>query len=322
MIYALTAMISSQSARTEPDPFSRVLATLGTRSVRGTSLAAAGNWALAFDGRERLKFVAVARGRCWLLLPGREPEALEQDDVVLLSNTPYTVASGPDIEPVDGMALYAGPDQNAVRIGGGDETVMIGGGSGFASGGGAFVLDALPHVLRVERTSRTARSVARTLQALRAEIDQDDLGGSLIADRLAEILVVEAVRAYVAGDPAGRVGWITALADARIGMALRLMHGNAARRWTTPVLAKEVGMSRAAFAQRFSDLVGRPPLDYLTRWRMVMAERMLDDDRPVATVAEAVGYSSQSAFAHAFKRETGRTPRARGKRALTRQASG
>ena len=166
-------MSLSQSAETGLDPFSQVLATLGTRSVRGTSLSAGGNWALSFDGRERLKLVAVVRGRCCLLMQGREPETLVEGDVVLLSNRQYTVASGPEIEPVDGMALYSGPGNDAVRLGTGDETVMIGGGSGFASASGSFVLDALPHFLRVERASQAAKSVARTLQALQAETAQN-----------------------------------------------------------------------------------------------------------------------------------------------------
>ncbi len=295
-----------------PDPFSNVLAALGTRSVRGTGLESSGDWSLAFDGRSRLKFVALTRGQCWLLLPGRPPEALMEGDVVLLSNTRYTVASDPMVEPADGMALYARPGTDIVRLGDGSETIMMGGGSGFADGSASFVLDALPSFLRINQTSACAESVARTLQSLQVEVGHGEVGSSLIAERLAEILVIEAVRAYVATSPADSVGWITALADNRIGVALKVMHSDVACHWTTPMLAKEVGMSRSAFAQRFSERVGRPPLDYLTRWRMVLAQRMLDAGQPVGTVADAVGYSSQSAFAQAFKRTVGRTPRSAG----------
>lgn len=302
-------MSLSQSARIAPDPFSEVLAALGTRSVRGTSLKAGGDWALAFDGRARLKFVALTRGQCWLLLPGHPPEALTAGDVFLLNNTRYTVASGLTVEPVDGMALYATPGQDFVRLGEECETVMMGGGSGFAEGSASFVLDALPSYLRIDRASPSAEAVARTIRSLQFEVEHGSIGGSLVAERLAEILVVEAVRAYVATSPSTSVGWITALADRQIGMALRLMHGDVARRWTVPMLAGEVGMSRSAFTGRFSARVGRPPLDYLTHWRMVLAQRKLDSGYTVATVADAVGYSSQSAFAHAFKRTIGRTPR-------------
>jgi AraC-like DNA-binding protein len=301
----------SQSAKPTPDPFSEVLTALGTRSVRGTRLEASGRWSLAFDGRSRLKFVAVTRGRCWLLLPDHPPEALGEGDVFLLSDTRYTVASDPGVAPADGMALYAEPGQDVVRLGDGSETLMIGGGSGFADGCASFVLEALPRFLRVDPRSPNGQAVARTLAFLQAEIGHAALGASLVAERLAEILVVEAIRAHVATIPADRAGWITALADQRIGKALRMMHGDAARRWTVPILAAEAGMSRSAFAEQFANRVGRTPLGYLTTWRMVMAQRKLDAGWSVAAVANAVGYTSQSAFAHAFKRAFGRTPRSR-----------
>lgn len=299
----------SLSRSADPDPFSNVLAILGTRSVRGTGFEADGDWALSFDGRGRLKFVAITAGRCWLLLPNRAPEAMREGDVFLLSNTRYAVASDPAVEPVDGMALYAAPGHDLVRLGAGGETVMVGGGSGFADGCASFVLDALPSFLRIERGAPNAETITRTLAALHAEVRSGALGGTLVAERLADILVVEAVRAHVATSPVESVCWITALADARIAKAIRLMQGDIARRWTVPMLAREVGMSRSALAQQFSQRVGRPPLDYLTRWRMLLAQRKLAAGAAVATVAEDVGYKSQSAFAHAFKRMTGRTPR-------------
>jgi AraC-like DNA-binding protein len=309
MIYARSAMSLSRSAETNSDPFSQVLVALGARGVRGTALEAAGDWALSFDGRARLKFVAVTRGRCWLLLPNRPPDEITEGDVVLINNTHYTVASSPEIDPADGMLLYAAPGQDIVRLGAADETAMIGGGSGFADGSASFVLDALPTFLRVDRTSPTAEIVASTLKSLRNEVSGTNLGSSLVAEHLAEVLIVVAVRAFVATGPATNIGWITALSDPKVGPALRLLHGDVARRWTVPMLSSEVGMSRSAFTQRFVDRVGRPPLDYLTRWRMVLAQRKLDMGQSVAMTAADVGYSSQSAFCHAFKRTFGRTPR-------------
>lgn len=302
-------MVLSQSAKISSDPFSAVLRALGTQSVRGTALEASGEWALTFDGRARLKFVAIMSGRCWLIIPHCPPMAVTEGDVFLLSNTRYTVASDPEIEPIDGMALYASPDQDVVRLGHGCETVMIGGGCGFEGNSAAFVLNALPSFLRVDPASTRAEAIARTLSSLQTEVSQKQMGASIIAERLAEILVVEAVRAYVATVPSGRVGWITALADPRIGKALAMMHSAPAHRWTVPELAAEVGMSRSSFAQRFSASVGTPPLDYLIAWRMVLAQRKLKIGEPIAAIAEEVGYSSQSAFAHAFKRTTGLTPR-------------
>lgn len=139
-----------------------------------------------------------------------------------------------------------------------------------------------------------------------------ELGSALVADRLAEILVIAAIRAFVATNPTTGIGWITALADPKIGKALRLMHGDVANGWTVPMLASRVGMSRSAFAQRFTMRVGRSPRDYLTNWRMVLAQQGLNKGKSVATVSGAVGYTSQSAFSHAFKRSFGRSPRSNG----------
>lgn len=306
-------MSVSRSARTRPDPLSDVLAALGACSVRGTRLEASGAWSLAFQGRGRLKFVAVLRGRCWLILPDAPPEALDAGDVFLLSNTPFAVASDPALPPIDGMPLYGPDGPDCVRVGDAADTIMVGGGARFAEGEASFVLEALPVFLRVDRASPEAAAVARVLTLLGAEVGADRLGTAFVTERLAEILLVEAIRAYVGTGVADGAGWITALADPRIGAALRLMHGDVAKPWTTSQLAAAVGMSRSAFAQRFVRQVGRPPLDYLTRWRMVLARRTLRGGRAsIAQVAADVGYGSPSAFALAFRRTFGCTPRALG----------
>lgn len=304
-------MSMSRSAKFHRDPLSDVFAVLGARSVRGTRLEASGEWALSFQGQGRLKFVAILRGRCWLLLPNSPPEMLDEGDVFLLSHTPFVVASDPAVTPIDGMPLYGPDGPDVVRVGDVAETVMVGGGARFAEGEASFVLEALPAFLRVDRTSPEAAAVAGVLALLSAEVGDGRLGTAFVTERLAEILVVEAIRAYVRMDVADGAGWIAALADRQIGTALCLMHCDVARPWTASLLAAEVGMSRSAFAQRFARLVGRPPLDYLTRWRMVLARRKLKTGRAsIAQVATDVGYASQSAFAFAFKRTFGCTPRA------------
>ncbi len=303
-------MSLSQSAKNTVDPLSDVLAALGAQGVRGTRLEASGDWALSFQGQGRLKFVAVVQGRCWLLLPDRPPETLAQGNVFLLSNTRFTVASDPTITPVDGMPFFDGLGQDLVRLGQRADTVMIGGGSRFAGGRAGFILEALPAFLRIDQSSPRAGAVSRILASLEAEVGDAYLGGSLVTQRLAEILMIEAIRAYADASSMHRVSWIAALADAKIGAALRLMHADVARPWTAAALAAEVGMSRSAFTQRFSARVGKPPLDYLIGWRMTLAQSRLNSrTASIASVAAEVGYSSQSAFAQAFKRSFGVTPR-------------
>ena len=136
------------------------------------------------------------------------------------------------------------------------------------------------------------------------------MGASLMTHRLADILLVQALRAYVGLRGKDSAGWIGALTDERIGGALRLMHGDAGRHWTVDGLARAVGMSRSAFAARFKELVGASPLDYLLRWRMQLArEALRRNEASVASLADRLGYASESAFGNAFKRVHGRAPK-------------
>jgi len=309
MIYASGAMILSPSSRDSYDPLSDVLAVLGVRSVRRTRLEAAGDWALAFPARARLKFVAILRGECWILVAGQPPLALGTGDTFLIGDTDYTVASHPNVTPVDGMPLFAAPGKDIVHLGG-DGTVAVGGGIAFADGAAGFVLDALPRFMHIAKQAPAAAAVVRILRLLEAEAEQPRPGGALITARLAEILLVEAIRAYVAEHGEESRGWIGALADRRTGEALRLMHGDIAHPWSVAELAAQVGMSRSAFASLFTSRVGRPPLDYLTHWRMMLARHLLEQGAlDVVTVAARVGYTSQSAFGHAYKRTIGHSPR-------------
>ncbi len=312
MIYAQNAMNLSRSSNLPSDPLSAVLAALGARSVRRTRFEASGDWALAFPAQARLKFVAVLRGRCFVLLPGQPTQHLETGDVFLIGDTPYAIASDPAVAAIDGMAFYGAPTQEVLRLRG-DETVMLGGGIAFTGGDATFLFDALPAFMRIARTSPSAMAVSRTLELLQAEIGQARVGGALVTARLAEVMVVEAVRAYISEHGEACVGWIGALADRRIGEALRLMHAEVASPWTVEMLAAGVGMSRSAFSSRFTSRVSRPPLDYLTHWRMVLARQLLSDGTGnVASVAAHVGYTSQSAFGQAFRRTFGHSPRWKG----------
>ena len=322
MIYAPHAMILSQPSKNGSDPLSEVLAVLGARSIRCTRLEAAGDWALAFTAQARLKFVALLRGSCFILLPGQPPLPLTAGDIFLLGRTCYTVASSPEVVAADGMALYAAPGQNSCRLGG-DDTVMLGGGIAFAGQDAGFLLDALPCFMHVSGGAPSASTVAATLQLLAAEAGLEQCGGTLVATRLAEILLVQAVRAHIADQGGEGSGWIGALADRRIGPALRLMHEDIARPWTVQALAAHVGMSRSAFAALFRCRVGRPPLDYLTHWRLTLARRLLEQQgADTAAIAERVGYASQSAFSHAFKRAFGHSPRGCGAGLLAGSAGG
>ena len=127
--------------------------------------------------------------------------------------------------------------------------------------------------------------------------------------KLSELLFVEAMRRYAESLPAGQQGWLAALRDPQLGRALALMHAEPARAWTVDELAREVALSRSALGERFAELVGEPPMQYLTRWRLALAAQSLRaGGEAVARIAERVGYESEAAFNRAFKREFGSPP--------------
>jgi AraC-like DNA-binding protein len=292
------------------DPLSEVFSLLEMRSAACSRLEAGGPWALRFPAQPYLKFCTVLHGRCWITLDGQTPHRLSAGDTYLLTNSPpYVLATDPEREAEDAARLYARAQSNVVRHGG-DETVLLGGGFVFETGNARLLLGTLPPVIHIPSKEPAAAILRGTLQVLDNELAGECMGASLMTRRLADILLVQALRAYVATHGTESAGWLGALADQRIGAALNLMHGDVGRNWKVDELASAVAMSRSGFSLRFRELVGIPPLDYLTRWRMYLARDALrKGDASVATLAANLGYSSESAFGNAFKRIMGRAPK-------------
>lgn len=292
------------------DPLSEVFSLLDVHSVRSTRLEAGGAWALRFPAKPFLKFVAVLRGQCWITIQGEPPCRLEVGDTFLLADAPpYIVASDPTEAPEDGIALFDWEHSKIARHGG-DATVMLGGGFVFRAGAAQALLGALPSFIHIPAKDPAAPVLRSTLVLLDEELENGQMGSSLMTRRLADILFVQALRAYVAVHGADNAGWIGALNDRPIGAALTLMHGDVGRGWKVGELAAAVGMSRSGFALRFRELVGVPPLDYLKRWRMQLARDALRrGEGPVGSLAARFGYASESAFGAAFKRAFGHAPK-------------
>lgn len=299
----------SQSSKATRHPLSDVLDVLGARVTRRTRMEAAGRWALAFPAIDRLKFVALLRGSQWMLLPGRTPQLLSEGDVCLIGRTAYAVASDPDMAPIDGQGLYDSPGCDVARIGG-DDTVGIGGTVTFAAADADFLLDMLPEFMIVPRSSPASGAIATVLALMGNEIERDMMGGEIVSARLADVLLVEAIRAYAGHVGRTEMGWLGALSDARLGRALRAIHEDVAQPWTVARLAGVAGMSRAAFSAEFTRRIGKPPLAYLRAWRLTIARAaLMRGDTTVARTASEVGYTSQSAFGHAFRRAFGCPPK-------------
>ncbi|WP_180899083.1 helix-turn-helix transcriptional regulator [Martelella soudanensis] len=142
------------------------------------------------------------------------------------------------------------------------------------------------------------------------EMREARAGSSLMAQQLSHMILVQALRLHVEEQGADETGWLAALADPHIGPSIRAIHAEPARAWTSETLARQVGVSRTVFAQRFKRKVGTTPIAYLTRWRMMLAgERLIETSDSVAEIATSLGYTSEHAFAAAFKREMGCPPR-------------
>lgn len=273
-------------------------------------MEAGGTWAFAFPAVDRLKFVAVLKGEQWMLTPNEPPCLMKTGDVCLLGRTSYVVASDPELEPQDGGSLYPDGGADDVKVASGDGVVAIGGSIAFAEVNGDFLLDTLPGFLLVRRETSASGAIAAILDLMSNEILRDAIGTDVIAARLADILVVEALRALSADGDRSRIGWLGAISDPRLGRALRAIHRDVASPWTVAALANVAGMSRAAFSAKFARQVGRPPLAYLRYWRLTLARSLLlRGTNSVDDVARQIGYTSQSAFGNAYRQAFRTSPR-------------
>src|SRR3954447_15538439 len=188
--------------------------------------------------------------------------------------------------------------------GGGARTRLLCGAVRFEHPAARNLIGALPAVIQLD-----AAPLQTTLSMLAAETRDPQPGGEAIITRLADVLVIQAIRGWIAADPAAQTGWLGALRDPHLGRALALIHRDPARDWTVAALADELAMSRSAFAARFTELVDEPAMQYVTRYRMNVALNALKEEgATVGELAGRLGYRSEAAFARAFKRTVGTPP--------------
>ena len=291
------------------DPLSEVFSLLNVRAGRCTRFEASGRWAYRFPAKPALKFGAVLKGDCWIDFGDEPRHRLAAGDCFLLANAPdYVLANDEDRPPEDGMLSFDWTTSDVARHQG-DDFVSIAGSFSFEASDAELLLSSLPRFLLIPADSSSSSVIRATLEILDFEIRGTQIGAAVLTDRLVDVLLVQVLRAALDQDKGRDFGWISALADSRIGKTLGMMHSDPARSWSIDGLSEAVAMSRSAFAKHFRLLVGMAPLDYLIRWRMRLARDMLRRGATVATVASAVGYSSESAFGHAFKRIYGDSPR-------------
>jgi AraC-like DNA-binding protein len=259
-----------------------------------------------------ISFHYVVEGRLLLQMGAEPPLELHGGSIVLLPrNEAHTLSSGRGLRPADQLAPEQ-PDGGPLRIrhgGGGEKTHVVCGVLG-TDARQHPLLDTLPSTLVLDLNGNPACEwIAQSFRYAAGELTAVRAGSSIALAKLSELLFVEAVRRYLESLPADRRGWLAGLRDPMVGRALALLHSQISRSWTAGELAREVGASRSAFADRFSELMGVPPIKYLTGWRMrVATERLRETQRSVAQIAADVGYESEVAFARAFKREHSESP--------------
>jgi len=294
------------------DPLDDVFAAMRVRSALYARLEARTPWGVSLAGGESARFGLVVRGSCLLEVPGvAQPVALAAGDCYVLAHgTPYVLRDHPDTPAVSCASVVRDRIGGVVELGGtGTAASVICGWFHFDQRAARPLLDLLPVLLHVKMEQARAIALQGTLQLLAMETGEPGLGSGLLVSRLADSVFVQAVRAHVEAEGRQQTGWLGALADARIGPALRAMHKDMAREWTVETLASAASLSRSAFAQRFRERVGQAPLEYLTQWRMFKAGNMLGQGHAaVGTIAGAVGYESEAAFSKAFKRTMGMAP--------------
>lgn len=291
------------------DPLSEVFSLLDVRTARCTRFAASGKWAYRFPAKPALKFAAVLRGECWIDFEDGTRHRLVAGDTFLLANAPSYVLANDDETPAeDGIVMFDWNNSDVAHHRG-DDTVLLAGSFSFEMSDAHLLIDSLPEFLLIPAGNSSATVLRGTLEILDSEIRNTKIGASLVTTRLADVLLVQALRAYLDDNGTDSVGWVGALSDTKIGKAINLMHSHVAYPWTVDGLANKVAMSRSGFSKRFKALVGLAPLDYMLRWRMRLARDFLRRDESVSSIAARLGYASESAFGNAFKRIYGRAPK-------------
>jgi AraC-like DNA-binding protein len=295
------------------DALAALVTLLRPQAVLSKVVHGAGRWGVRYTAFSGPSFGLVLKGSCWLAPDGEAPFVLETGDFVLFPATPgFTMASDPEVapQPIDAAASAAAQVAEMVHGDAAQEPAvsLLGGYFAFDPINAPMLVDLLPRMLLIRASDPAMASVAPVVALVKRETQEQRAGQSLVLARLADVLLVEALRS--APTEAHTTGLLAGLRDPQLAAALRAIHTRTADAWTLASLAREAGMSRSSFADRFARVIGATPLNYLLQWRMAVAKDMLvREQMSVQETAFAVGYRSASGFSTAFARETGSPPR-------------
>lgn len=270
-----------------------------------------------FPGAEQIvSFHVVTEGSCWVAAEGGPETRLEAGDVVVFPHgDAYALSTRRGAWPPPDLAFFRRMSQGQLPF-----TIRDGGSGpprlqvlcGFLScDAQPFnpLLVTLPRVMVVRRSVDDGSRLRQLTELARSEASQVRAGTACVLSRLSELLFIEAVREHASRVSSTDTGWFAGLRDPGVGRALTLLHQSPGRRWKLERLAREAGLSRTGLVDRFTRLIGEPPIQYLTRWRMQMAaQHLAESDEKVSSVARRVGYDSEAAFSRVFKKWVGVPP--------------
>lgn len=273
-------------------------------------------WGIRFPAEDgEAAFHIVTRGQCWLQLEGQKPLLLATGDFVMFphghEHTIVDTLSSPITDFENTSIMRPNHGYNSISFGGDGLAIELLAGCFQVRGDRRNpLLASLPTLIHVRSDhGQLVPWLETTLRYITAELAISQLGFQTVIARLVDVLFIQAVRAYVANIAAEQRNWLRALTDAELVIALSCIHRSPEKAWTVAVLAEQIPMSRSAFSARFAELVGQPPMQYLTTWRMVKATELLRESQlGLKEVAARVGYESEVSFSKAFKRWAGVAP--------------
>ncbi len=297
------------------DPLSDVLSLLKPRSYSSGGFDL-GELSIQFPRHEGIKCYALVSGQCWLSVDG-VPDAVRitaGDCFLLPRGQPFRLARDLTSTPIDFRTILSMKGDGRIgKFNGGGDCFIVGGHFVLSGDHAGILLGVLPPIVHIRKESdKTA--MRWSLERMMQELREPQPGGFLVAQHLAYMMLVQALRLHLAEGLRGGVGWLFALADKQMSAAITSMHDDPAHGWTLQKLAERAGMSRSTFALKFKQTVGETPMDYLTRWRMLLAgDKLANSSDHISVIARSLGYESESAFSTAFKRVMGCSPRQYGR---------
>ncbi len=266
-------------------------------------------------GAERIViFHLITEGECWVEMEGQATvRAVAGDTILFPQGDAHRMCSEPGVPAAGGANLAEVLSRRPRKLiygGGGSVTRLVCGYLACDARPAGILLNGLPPIVKVSLSgSKSGDWLLASVQYALTEARSPRPGGAGVLAKLAEVLFIEVLRQYMNEGSAGRIGWLAAVGDRIVGAALKAVHEQPAHAWTVNELARVSCTSRSVLAERFQQLVGCSPIQYLTQWRMLLATRLLSQgNAPLGRIAEEIGYQTDTAFSRAFRREFGVPP--------------